>query len=81
MTPESTDSMRSACHVLAEHVLRMPAYSNRCKWLKEQIATLLKTNDHILWYAQAYENDYPYADAPTEYLASILKAYDDEEVN
>lgn len=78
MTPDSTQAMKSACHVLAEHVMRMPAYSNRCKWLKEQIADLLKTNDHVLYYAQRYQDEYPYADAPTEYLANILKSYDEE---
>ena len=78
MTPESTDDMRAACHVLAEHVLRMPAYSNRCKWLREQIANLLRTNDHILWYAQQYQDDYPYADIPNPYLVDILKAYEEE---
>ena len=78
MTPESTESMKAACHVLAEHVLRMPAYSNRCKWLREQIADLLKTNDHVLYYSQRYQDEYPYADAPTEYLANILKSYDEE---
>lgn len=80
MTPESSESMKNACHVLAEHILRMPAYTNRCKWLKEQIADLLRSNDHVLWYATKYEEEYPYADVPTEYLANILKAYD-EEVN
>ena len=79
MTPDSTESMRSACHVLAEHVLRMPAYSNRCKWLRQQVADMLKTNDHILYYAEQYDKEYPYADAPTEYLAEVLKAYDSEE--
>lgn len=78
MTPESTESMKNACHVLAEHIMRMPAYSNRCKWLKDQVANLLKTNDHVLYYAQQYQDEYPYADAPTEYLANILKSYDEE---
>ena len=78
MTPDSTEAMKNACHVLAEHVMRMPAYSNRCKWLKAQIADLLKTNDHVLYYAQRYQDEYPYADAPTEYLANILKSYDEE---
>ena len=78
MTPETSESMKTACHVLAEHVLRMPAYSNRCKWLREQVAEHLKDGERITSFAEAYEVDYPYAQAPTEYLASILKAYDDE---
>lgn len=79
MTPETSESMKTACHVLAEHVLRMPAYSNRCKWLREQVAEYLKDGERIISYAEAYEVDYPYAQAPTEYLASILKAYDNEQ--
>ena len=26
------------CHALAEHILRMPANTNRTKWLKEKVA-------------------------------------------
>lgn len=78
MTPESTESMKNACHVLAEHILRMPAYTNRCKWLKEQIAKRI-TNDRFIGdMARLYDVEYPYADAPTEYLANILKSYDEE---
>lgn len=78
MTPETNESMKNACHVLAEHIMRMPAYSNRCKWLREQVALLLKDNDNIYSYEERYEKEYPYAEAPTEYLATILKAYDKE---
>ena len=80
MTPEATEEMKAACHSLAEHVLRMPCSTNRCKWLKSQIADLLKVNDHILWYAGAYEKDYPYADVPSPYLAELVRAYDQEVV-
>ena len=78
MTPESTESMRNACHALAEHILRMPTTSNRCKWLKGQLADLLRVNDHILWYAGAYEKEYPYADIPNPYLVDLIKAYDED---
>ena len=30
--------MRDALHALAEHILRMPANTNRTKWLKEKVA-------------------------------------------
>ena len=78
MSHDSKASMRNACHVLAEHIMRMPAYTNRCKWLREQIAELLKNDEHIDCYATKYQQDYPYADAPTEYLANILRSYDEE---
>lgn len=79
MTPEATDDMRSACHALAEHVLRRPCHSNRSQWLRDQVVDLLTKNDHILWYAQAYADDYPYADVRNAYLADALKAYDQED--
>ena len=78
MTPEATEDMRNACHTLAEHVLRRPCASNRSKWLRDQIVDLLTKNDHILWYAQAYEKAYPYADVRNPYLVEALKAYDQE---
>ena len=78
MTPESSKRMKDACHALAEHILRMPAYSNRCKWLKEQVAKLVANDRFIEERAIQYDAEYPYADAPTAYLADILKAYDEE---
>lgn len=78
MTPESTEDMRNACHALAEHVLRRPCPTNRAKWLQQQVVDLLTKNDHILWYAQAYEKEYPYADVRNPYLVDALKAYDQE---
>ena len=78
MSPNSITSMKNACHVLAEHIMRMPAYTNRCKWLREQASELLKSDEAIESYATKYQQEYPYADAPTEYLANILKSYDEE---
>ncbi len=78
MTPDSHKSMKSAAHVLAEYVLRMPAHTNRCKWLKKQIAERIVNDRFIDDLAKLYSVEYPYADAPTEYLASILRSYDEE---
>lgn len=78
MTPESINSMKNASHALAEHILRMPAYTNRCKWLKQQVADRIVNNSFVSDLAKLYEIEYPYADAPTEYLASILRSYDEE---
>ena len=79
MIPASVNDMRGACHVLAEHVLRSPAKTNRCQWLRQQVADLLKNPEHIFWYAEQYDLEYQYADAPTPYLAEALKAYDQED--
>ena len=78
MTPESTEDMRNAMHLMAEYVLRIPTRGNRCKWLKEQLVDLLTINDHVLYYAEKYDNEYPYADVRSEYLAQALKSYDQE---
>lgn len=80
MTPESIDSMTNAAHALAEHILRMPAHTNRCKWLRHQVADRIVNDRFIGDLTRLYEIEYPYADAPTEYLASALRSYD-EEVN
>lgn len=79
MTNQSQDSMKSALHVLAEHILRMPAHTNRCKWLKAAIAKRITNDRFVETMTGIYDVEYPYADAPTEYLASILKSYDQEE--
>jgi len=78
MTDQSREEMRSACHYMAEYILRRPCRSNRCKWLQQQLADLLTSKAHIDWYADQYDKEYNYADAPTEYLAEVLKAYDAE---
>ena len=78
MIPDSRKNMQDACHALAEHILRLPAHTNRCKWLKQQVARDLAAKSMVDNYDRQYRHEYPYADAPTEYLASVLKAYDDE---
>ena len=78
MTEESRQEMKEACHYMAEYIMRRPLRSNRSKWLQAQLADLLKSKPHIDWYADQYDKEYPYADAPTEYLATILKQYDQE---
>jgi len=78
MTPQETSDMKSAMHYLAEHILRLPARGNRCKWLKKQLAELLTTNDTVLYYAQKYGDEYQYADVANAYLVEIMKAYDQE---
>ena len=36
--PDTRPLMRDALHALAEHILRMPASTNRTKWLKAKVA-------------------------------------------
>ena len=76
MKPESTSEMQAAMHQLAEHVLRFPAKGNRSKWLQRQIADLLTTNDTVLYYAQSYSDEYPYADIQNPYLSQLTQNYD-----
>jgi len=78
MTPDSEQRMINTAHALAEHILRMPTYTNRGKWLKKQIADRIVNDRFIGDLSRLYDVEYPYADAPTEYLASILRSYDEE---
>ena len=78
MTEESARDMRNACHNLAAEVLRSPAFSNRCKWLRDQVADMLKNPEHIEYYTKQYHKDYAYADVRNPYLASALKEWDEQ---
>ena len=78
MTEQSLQDMKSACHTTAEWTLRRPCRSNRCKWLQKKIAALLSDPVAIQEYADLYEQEYPYADVQSPFLADILKSYDEE---
>lgn len=78
MTEQSNQFMRDACHAMAANVLQSQALTNRCKWLRETVAKLLTNDACIRQLTEDYAREYPYADAPTEYLADVLKAYDQE---
>lgn len=78
MTDESRQSMRDACHSLAAIILQSRARTNRCKWLRSRIADILTDDQEINSLTKQYGEEYPYADAPTEYLADVLRAYDEE---
>ena len=77
----SSQEMRNACHALAAQVGHTSARTNRCKWLREKVFELLKTDSFINAMTELYSKEYPYAEVPTEYLAAVLKAYDEQEVN
>ena len=79
MTEHSVSDMKNACHALAAQILTTPAYTNRCKWLRTQVAEMLKNIEHVEYYAKAYEEEYPYADVRNVYLADVLKSYDQQE--
>lgn len=76
MTPDSTTEMRAAMHQLAEHVLRCTARGNRSEWLKKQIADLLTTDDHTLYYANRYSEEYQYSEIQNPYLSELTQNYD-----
>ena len=76
--PDTRPLMRDALHALAEYILRMPAKTNRTKWLKEKVAAEIVVQSWTECLDRQYRSEYPYADAPTEYLAKTLKAFDEE---
>lgn len=76
--PDTKPLMRDALHALAEYILRMPAQTNRTKWLKEHIAKDISSESWVRGLDLQYRSEYPYADAPTEYIAKTLQAFDEE---
>ena len=76
--PDTRPLMRDALHALAEHILRMPATTNRTKWLKENVAAEIIAQSWVECLDRQYRSEYAYADAPTEYIAKTLQAFDQE---
>ena len=76
----SSQEMRNACHALAAQVMHTSARTNRCKGLRETVIGLVKDDAVVKQMTGLDPNQYPYAEVPTEYLAAVLKAYDEEEV-
>ena len=76
--PDTRPLMRDALHALAEHILRMPATTTRSKWLKQNIAADIVGQSWIECLDRQYRSEYTYADAPTEYIAKTLEAFDRE---
>jgi len=74
--PDTRPLMRDALHALAEHILRMPATTTRSKWLKEKVAAEIVAQSWIECLDRQYRSEYTYADAPTEYIARTLEAFD-----
>jgi len=76
--PDTRPLMRDALHALAEHILRMPTNTTRGKWLKQNIAADIVAQPWIECLDRQYRSEYIYADAPTEYIAKTLEAFDEE---
>ena len=76
--PDTRPLMREELHSLAEYILRMPAQTSRGKWLKQNIAADIVGQTWVECLDGQYRSEYPYADAPTEYIAKTLQAYDEE---
>lgn len=77
--PDTRHLMRESLHALAEHILRMPATTNRTKWLKESVASEIVSQSWVECLDRQYRAEYTYADAPNEYIAKTLQALDQEE--
>ena len=78
MTKHSEAEMREACHLLAEHIMRLPAKRNSVNWLKQEMVDMLLGAGNIADLAADYADEYPYADVQNPYLVEALKAYDAE---
>jgi len=78
MVEQSIREMKDSCHLMAEYLMRTSVKTNRNQWVRKYLVDLLLDEGNIEELAANYDAEYPYADAPTEYLAEVLKAYDDE---
>ena len=76
--PDTRPLMRESLHGIAEYILRMPTQTSRGKWLKQKIAEEIIAQSWIECLDRQYRSEYPYADAPTEYIAKTLQAFDQE---
>lgn len=43
----SPDNFKDECHVLAEHVMRLPSNSEDLTWLKKEVCSFLLSSDSI----------------------------------
>ena len=78
MIEHSIREMKDSCHLMAEYLMRTSVKTNRNQWVRKYLVDLLLDKGNIEELAALYDAEYPYADAPTEYLAEVLKAYDQE---
>ena len=78
MSEHSKQEMKSACHSSAEWVLRRPCRTNRCKWVRDYIADMLKDPEFIEELISKYQAEYKYADVRSSFLADALRAYDED---
>lgn len=78
MIEQSIREMKDSCHLLAAYLMRINVRTNRNQWVRQYLVDLLLDEGNIEELAATYDAEYPYADAPTEYLAEVLKAYDEE---
>ena len=76
--PDTRPLMRDSLHALAEYILRMPTNTTRGKSLKQNIAADIVGQSWIECLDRQYRSEYAYADAPTEYIAKTLEAFDKE---
>lgn len=76
MTKHSEQEVREACHLLAEHIMRLPSNRNSLKWLKQEMVDVLLGEGNIVDLAADYASEYEYAEVQNPYLVEVLKAYD-----
>lgn len=76
MTPDSLDDMQSTCNYLAAQLQLTSLDCNRSRWVRDQVVKMLRTPDHVEYYARKYKKEYPYADVRNPYLVDALKELD-----
>jgi len=66
-------SLKNECHDLAEHIMRLPAKSDRMRWLKGEMAQVLLGDDNIRELTWDYEESIM---VKNPYLAELTNNYE-----
>ena len=67
-------SLKPECHQLAEHIMRLPAQTERMRWLKGEIAQCLLGEDNIRELTFDYRDT---LEVQNPYLAELTHTYEE----
>ena len=67
-------NLKTECHELAEHIMRLPAKSDRMRWLKGEMVQVLLGEDNIRELTWDYEESLT---IKNPYLAELTHNYEE----
>ena len=66
-------SLKTECHELAEHIMRLPARTEEMRWLKGEMAQVLLGEDNIRELTNDYRDT---LEVQNPYLAELTHTYE-----